>query len=82
MRDSDWERVIVVWTKADDGNWRPDQLFLSQHSGYGRLQWAKIQNTFADSDAGQPRGGSDGRQNLDHAKVCKGRSCLLYMTLI
>ncbi|KAK2594314.1 hypothetical protein QQS21_007959 [Conoideocrella luteorostrata] len=65
----DWERVIVVWTKAEDGQWRPGQLFLSQHSGYGRLEWAKIQNTFSDEDAGKPRGGDNGRTYLDHAKV-------------
>ncbi|KAG8425612.1 hypothetical protein J3458_002295 [Metarhizium acridum] len=65
----DWERVIVVFTKATDGKWRPDQLFLSQHSGYGRLQWAKIHNTINTKDATKPRGGDDRRRYLDHPKV-------------
>lgn len=65
---SDWERVIVVWSKTDD-SWAPSQLLLSQHSGYGRKEWSEIQNTFDTADAGLARGGDNGRQNLDHPKV-------------
>ncbi len=42
---------------------------LSQHSGYQTIDWASIQNTFNTADAALPRGGDNGRQNLDHAKV-------------
>ncbi|UNI23273.1 hypothetical protein JDV02_009104 [Purpureocillium takamizusanense] len=65
----DWERVLVELRRADDTQWRPYQLHLSQHSGYGRVLWPDIQNTFSDDDAGQPRGGDNGRKNLDHPKV-------------
>lgn len=76
---SDWERVIVVWSAAGDGNagtWQPAQLLLSQHTGYGRLDWAKIQNTFNAEDAARARGGVNGRTGLDHPKVrTNGRCC-------
>ncbi|GJN79681.1 hypothetical protein PLIIFM63780_003199 [Purpureocillium lilacinum] len=65
----DWERVLVELRKSDDTQWRPYQLHLSQHSGYDRILWPNIQNTFSDSDAGQPRGGDNGKKNLDHPKV-------------
>lgn len=67
--ESDWERVIVEWSKGSDGNWVPGQLLLSQHSGYDRLNWTDIQNTFNTADASLQRGGDNGRQNLDHPKV-------------
>lgn len=66
---SDWERVIVIWKKSDDGLWRPAQLMLSQHSGYQTLDWGQIQNTFNDDTAGDRLGGPNGKQGLDHAKV-------------
>lgn len=66
---SDWERAIVEWAKGSDGNWVPGQLLLSQHSGYDRLNWTDIQNTFNTADASLQRGGDNGRQNLDHPKV-------------
>ncbi|KAJ6442749.1 alcohol dehydrogenase [Purpureocillium lavendulum] len=65
----DWERVLVELRKAEDTQWRPYQLHLSQHSGYDRILWGNIQNTFADGDAGLPRGGDNGKKNLDHPKV-------------
>ncbi|UQC87806.1 uncharacterized protein CLUP02_13326 [Colletotrichum lupini] len=65
----DWERVIVVWTKDSASNWQPSQLLLSQHSGYDRKNWGDIQNTFSTVDATLPRGGDNGRKNLDHPKV-------------
>lgn len=65
----DWERVIVIWKKADDGQWRPSELMLSQHSGYQTLEWDQIQNTLSADTADQPLGGPNGKQNLDHAKV-------------
>ncbi|GAB0138644.1 hypothetical protein EsDP_00006870 [Epichloe bromicola] len=69
----DWERAIVVWEKAkDDGQWRPKELLLSQHAGYGRLEWANIHNTFNEEDGGKPRGGADGRTKLDHPKAYTG----------
>lgn len=68
----DWERVIVVWAKGADGKWRPARLFMSQHSGYDKKDWRDIQNTFSSKDAGKPRGGDNGRQNLDHPKVYVG----------
>lgn len=69
QQHSDWERVVVIWAKGSSGTWTPSQLLLSQHSGYGRKNWADIQNTFNTADATLPRGGDNGRQNLDHAKV-------------
>lgn len=42
---------------------------MSQHSGYQSLNWGDIQNTFNTADAGLPRGGDNGLQNRDHAKV-------------
>lgn len=68
---SDWERAIVVWAKGKDSQWRPDELLLSQHSDYGRLKWADIHSTFNKQDGKYPRGGADGRKNLDHPKVRK-----------
>ncbi|KAK3937526.1 hypothetical protein QBC46DRAFT_392564 [Diplogelasinospora grovesii] len=65
----DWERCIVIWSQQDDTTWTPSQLMLSQHSGYQTLNWANIQNTFNTADVSLPRGGDNGRQNLDHAKV-------------
>ncbi|CAM1504440.1 Fc.00g020310.m01.CDS01 [Cosmosporella sp. VM-42] len=65
----DWERVVVIWGKSDDGNWRQSKLLLSQHSGYDTQTWAGIQNTFNDADAALARGGGNGRTNLDHPKV-------------
>ena len=64
----DWERVIVIWKKADDGQWRPAELKLSQHSGYQTLEWDQIQNTLNADTADQPIGGPNGQQNLDHPK--------------
>jgi hypothetical protein len=61
--------VIVIWTKQSSTIWQQSQLLLSQHSGYDRLNWASIQNTFSTSDGSLARGGSNGRQNLDHPKV-------------
>ncbi|KAL0765290.1 hypothetical protein CaCOL14_012039 [Colletotrichum acutatum] len=65
----DWERVIVIWARNSAGNWQPSQLLLSQHSGYDRKNWGDIQNTFDTVDATLPRGGDNGRKNLDHPKV-------------
>lgn len=67
--NSDWERVVVIWSKSSDGNWRQSKLFLSQHSGYDKQAWSDVQNTFNDADASLPRGGDNGRTNLDHPKV-------------
>ncbi|KAM7190478.1 hypothetical protein V8F33_009461 [Rhypophila sp. PSN 637] len=64
----DWERVIVIWATSGS-NWVPSRLLLSQHSGYQSLNWGDIQNTFNTADAGLPRGGDNGFQNRDHAKV-------------
>lgn len=66
---SDWERVVVIWAKGDDDNWRPAQVLLSQHSGYQRINWADVQNSFPTSSAGQARGGPNGIKNEDHLKV-------------
>jgi hypothetical protein len=66
---SDWERVIIEWAQGSDGNWVQNQALLSQHSGYGRFNWANIQNTFNTADGSLARGGDNGRQNLDHPKV-------------
>ena len=66
---SDWERVVVIWGKSDDGNWRQSKLLLSQHSGYNTQAWPDIQNTFNDADSSLSRGGDNGRTNLDHPKV-------------
>ncbi|EFX03921.1 hypothetical protein CMQ_849 [Grosmannia clavigera kw1407] len=63
----DWERVVVKWTLS--GSWTPSHIMLSQHSGYQTLAWAKIQNTFNTADVSLSRAGSNGRTNLDHAKV-------------
>lgn len=60
---------MVVFSKGNDSTWAPAQLFLSQHTGYQRIQWDQIKNTFDAQDATEPRGGSDGRTNLDHPKV-------------
>nr|XP_036587773.1 uncharacterized protein CTRU02_02689 [Colletotrichum truncatum]KAF6798715.1 hypothetical protein CTRU02_02689 [Colletotrichum truncatum] len=65
----DWERVIVIWAKNNDNTWRQSQLLLSQHSGYDRKNWGDIQNTFNTVDATLPRGGDNGRRDLDHPKV-------------
>lgn len=65
----DWERVLVELRRADDTQWRPHTLHMSQHSGYARMAWDRIPNTFSTGDAGLPRGGDDGRRGLDHAKV-------------
>ena len=59
----------MIWGKGSDNNWTPSKLLLSQHSGYGTKNWADIQNTFNTADATLPRGGDNGRQNLDHPKV-------------
>lgn len=59
----------MIWRRGTDAQWRRDELLLSQHGGYDRKSWASIQNTFAAQDASQPRGGSNGRQGLDHPKV-------------
>lgn len=64
----DWERVIVVWRRADDGNWRQAEAFLSNHSGYKRYEWSQIQNTCNSDTCTQPRGGANGIQNGDHPK--------------
>ncbi|KAG8425609.1 hypothetical protein J3458_002291 [Metarhizium acridum] len=48
--------------------WAPVQLYLSQHTGYQRIEWAQIKNTFNAADASKPRGGPDGQKNLDHPK--------------
>ncbi|KAK5992568.1 hypothetical protein PT974_05981 [Cladobotryum mycophilum] len=66
---NDWERLIVVWAKGSDNNWRQNYLLLSQHSGYAKKNWADIQNTLNTGDASQRIGGDNGRQNLDHPKV-------------
>lgn len=66
---SDWERVLVIWKKSDDGLWRPAEIKLSQHSGYQTLEWDQIQNTFSDDTAGEKLGGPNGQKNLNHAKV-------------
>ncbi|ATY63275.1 hypothetical protein CCM_07590 [Cordyceps militaris CM01] len=65
----DWERVLVIWKKSDDGLWRPAEIKLSQHSGYQTLEWDQIQNTFSDDTAGEKLGGPNGQKNLNHAKV-------------
>lgn len=65
----DWERVIVVWKRMEDSQWRPYEIYLSEHSGYLRKTWDQIQNTFDDSTASQPRGGPEGVKYKDHAKV-------------
>ncbi|KAF2841540.1 hypothetical protein M501DRAFT_990044 [Patellaria atrata CBS 101060] len=65
----DWERVIVVWRKESDGQWRQNQLFMGQHSGYDKRNWGDIQNTFETFETTSPLGGSGGRRNLDHPKV-------------
>ncbi|PTB37856.1 hypothetical protein M441DRAFT_148598 [Trichoderma asperellum CBS 433.97] len=65
----DWERVIVEWALGSDGNWVQNQALLSQHSGYDRLSWGSIQNTFNTADGTLQRGGDNGRTNLDHPKV-------------
>ncbi|PNP48105.1 hypothetical protein TGAM01_v200482 [Trichoderma gamsii] len=65
----DWERVIIEWAQGSDGNWVQNQALLSQHSGYGRFNWADIQNTFNTADGSLALGGDNGRQNLDHPKV-------------
>ncbi|KAK3393878.1 hypothetical protein B0H63DRAFT_459433 [Podospora didyma] len=65
----DWERVIVIWAQQPDATWIPSKIMLSQHSGYQTLNWGDIQNTFNTGDAGLPRGGDNGLQNRDHAKV-------------
>ncbi|RYP70586.1 hypothetical protein DL771_005405 [Monosporascus sp. 5C6A] len=65
---SDWERVIVIWTKSST-TWTPSHLLLSQHSGYDRKSWSSVQNTFNTADISLPRGGDNGRKNLDHPKV-------------
>lgn len=49
--------------------WAPAQLYLSQHTGYQRIEWAQIKSTFSAADASKPRGGPDGQKNLDHPKV-------------
>ncbi|RYP14961.1 hypothetical protein DL765_006029 [Monosporascus sp. GIB2] len=64
----DWERVIVIWTKSST-TWMPSHLLLSQHSGYDRKSWSSVQNTFNTADISLPRGGDNGRKNLDHPKV-------------
>ncbi|KID78867.1 uncharacterized protein G6M90_00g025780 [Metarhizium brunneum] len=65
----DWERVVVIWNKnQSNGMWAPAQLYLSQHTGYQRIEWAQIKNTFNAADASKPRGGPDGQKNLDHPK--------------
>lgn len=66
---SDWERVVVIWAKGDDSKWRPSQALLSQHSGYQRINWADVQNSFPSSSASEPRGGPNGIKNEDHLKV-------------
>lgn len=66
---SDWERVIIEWAQGSDGNWVQNQALLSQHSGYGRFNWADIQNTLNTADGSLALGGANGRQNLDHPKV-------------
>ncbi|KAG6025406.1 hypothetical protein E4U41_001532 [Claviceps citrina] len=63
----DWERVVVVWNRTDS-EWTPSQLFLSQHTGYQRVDWSRIESTFNTADAEKPRGGCDGQKNLDHPK--------------
>lgn len=66
---SDWERAVVVWNKGNDSMWIPAQLFLSQHTGYQKIEWGDIKSTFETRDAVKPRGGCDGQQHLDHPKV-------------
>ncbi|KAK2594315.1 hypothetical protein QQS21_007960 [Conoideocrella luteorostrata] len=65
----DWERAVVVWNKTDTAQWTPAQLFLSQHTGYQRINWDQIESTFTTEDANKPRGGCDDQKNLDHPKV-------------
>ncbi|QUC17383.1 uncharacterized protein UV8b_01624 [Ustilaginoidea virens] len=65
----DWERVVVVWNRTRPDEWSPSRLFLSQHTGYQRIDWGRIKNTFATGDSARPRGGCDGVKNLDHPKV-------------
>jgi hypothetical protein len=69
---SDWERVIVSVKRDGSGNWTPNMIRLSQHSGYLNLAWGDIQNTLTNAQASPT--GADLRQNqaqknLDHAKV-------------
>lgn len=79
---SDWERVIVIWKKSDDGFWRQAEIKLSQHSGYQTLEWDQIQNTFNDDTAGDPLGGPNGQKLLNHAKVTSpGRNTPFTMTV-
>ncbi|KXH29517.1 hypothetical protein CSIM01_06250 [Colletotrichum simmondsii] len=59
--------VYYSYSKCNDNE--PSQLLLSQHSGYDRKNWGDIQNTFNTVDATLPRGGDNGRKNLDHPKV-------------
>ncbi|KAG5923536.1 hypothetical protein E4U42_004922 [Claviceps africana] len=67
----DWERVVVVWNRTGI-EWTPSQLFLSQHTGYQRVDWSRIESTFDEVDAKKPRGGCHGQKNLDHPKAWIG----------
>lgn len=59
----------MVLTKANN-NWTPTQLYISQHSGYEKLDWANIQNTLSHEDAVAGKAKDpNGLTNLDHAKI-------------
>lgn len=35
----DFERIVVIWNKAGDGNWYREWMLLSRHGGYATQEW-------------------------------------------
>ncbi|KAF9886476.1 hypothetical protein FE257_011383 [Aspergillus nanangensis] len=69
--DYDWERVVVVHSRAqNDSSWAPSRALLSAHSGYHNLVWADIHQTLTTEEvqaiSTRP---PDGAKNNDHPKV-------------
>ncbi|PYH90093.1 hypothetical protein BO71DRAFT_335198 [Aspergillus ellipticus CBS 707.79] len=68
--DFDWERVIIIHSRAANHTWGPSRALLSSHSGYHNLAWGSIHNTLttAEIQAGNAKT-PDGVKNNDHPKV-------------
>lgn len=71
----DWERIIIVHSMIDSGDWAPSRALYSAHSGYNSYNWGDIQNTLTTEeiqagDALSP----NGVQGNEHPKVYVGWS--------
>ena len=43
--DSDWEDVIIRYSKDETGEWTATQIYLSYHGKYDQIDWGDIQSS-------------------------------------